>query len=79
MQELLSDIVWDQTNLVLNSLDKLKPGFLLSLMWMFLELTGTKLWSHSFYQTSGILERKMDQKEDPMKKKVDNFKIHKWI
>ena len=32
----------DQTNLVLNSKEKIKPGFLLSLMCMFPELNETK-------------------------------------
>ena len=40
----------------LNSTEKVKPGFLLSLMCMFPESNSTKLWSHSFQlQNSGIL------------------------
>ena len=34
---------WDQTNLVLNTIGKVKPGSLLSSMCMFPELNGTKL------------------------------------
>ena len=39
----------DQTNLILNSIEKVKTFFLLSLMSMFPELNGTKFWSHSFH------------------------------
>ena len=31
---------WDQTNLVFNSTERVKPGFLLSLMCMFLNIMG---------------------------------------
>ena len=70
----------DQTNLVLNSIEKVKPVFLLSSMCMFSESNGTKFWSHSFhYQNSGILHTKMDQKEVPIKTNSDIFQIQKWI
>ena len=63
---------WDQANLVLNSTEKVKPGFLLSLMSMFPESNGTKFWAHSFHlQNSGILQTKMDQTGDFMKKQKD--------
>ena len=65
---------WDQTNLVLNSIEKVKPGSLLSLMCMFPESNGTKFWSHSFHlQNSGILQTRMDQRGDPMKTNFDIF------
>ena len=52
---------WDQTNLVLNSIEKVKSGSLLFLMCMFPESNGTKFWSHSFHlQNSGILQTRMD-------------------
>ena len=67
---------WDQTNLVFNSIEKVKPGFLR----MFPELNGTKFWSHSFHlQNSGILQTRVDQRADPMKLNFDNFQIQKWI
>ena len=48
----------DQTNVVLSSIEKFKPVFLLSLMCMFPEWNGTKFWSHSFHlQNSGIKGR----------------------
>ena len=40
---------WDQTNLVLNAIEKIKPVFLLSLMCMFPEWNGTKFWFYSFH------------------------------
>ena len=40
---------WDQANLVLNSIEKVKPGSLLSLICIFPESDGTKFWSHSFH------------------------------
>ena len=68
----------DQTNLVLNSIEKVKPGFLLSIMCMFPESNGTKFWSHSFYfQNSGTLQTRTDQTADPMKMNLDNFEIQK--
>ena len=71
---------WDQTNLVLNSIEKVKPGSLLSLMCMFPESNGTKFWSHSFHlQNSGILQTRMEQRWDPMKMNFDNFQLQKWI
>ena len=67
---------WDQTNLVLNSIDKLKLGSLLSLMCMFPELNGTKFWSHICHlQNSCILQTRMDQRGDPMKMSSNT----KWI
>ena len=71
---------WDQTNLVLNSVEKVKCGFLLSLVCMFPESNGTKFWSHSFQlQNSCILQTRMDQKGDLMKMNFDIFQIQKWI
>ena len=63
---------WDQTNLVLNSIEKGKPGTLLSLMCMFSESNGIKFWSHSFhFQNSSILQARMD----PIKMNFDTFQI----
>ena len=71
---------WDQTNLVFNSIGKVKPGFLLSLMCMLPESNGIKFWSHSFHlQNSGILQTRMDQRGDSMKMNFDIFQIQKWI
>ena len=71
---------WDHTNLVLNSIKKVKIGSLLSLMRMFPESNGTKFWSHSFHlQNSGILRNIMDQKGDPIKTNLHIFQIQKWI
>ena len=71
---------WYQTNLVLNSADKVKPGFLLSLMCMFPESNGIKLWSYSFHlQNSGILQTRIDQRGNPMKINFDILQILKWI
>ena len=53
--------------LVLNSNEKVKPGFLLSLMCMFPESNETKFWSHSFHlQNQGILQTRRDQMRDPL-------------
>ena len=53
---------WDQTNLVLNSIEKVKSVFLLSSTCMFSESRGTRFWSHSFHlQNSGILQSRMNQ------------------
>ena len=72
-------VTWDQTNLVLNSIEKVKPGFLFSLMSMFHELNGTKFQFHSFQlQRSGIFLTKIDQKGDSIKMSFDNFQIQKW-
>ena len=71
---------WDQTNLVLNSIEKVKSAFLLSLMCMFPESNGTRFWSHSFHpENLDILQTRMNQKEDPMKTNFDIFQIQKWI
>ena len=54
---------WDQTNLVLIPIEKVKRVFLLSLMCMFLESTWTKFWSYSFQlQISRILQTRMKQR-----------------
>ena len=67
--------LWDQTNLVLNSREKVKPGFLLFLICLYPDLNETKFWSHSFHlQSSGILQTRMDQKGDPMKWILTIFK-----
>ena len=71
---------WRQTNLNLNSIEKVKLSFLLSLMCKFPEFNGIKFWSHSFHlQNSGILQTRMEQREDPMLMNFDNFQIQKWI
>ena len=47
---------------------------------MFHESNGTKFWSHSFHlQNSGILQTRMDQRENPMKTNFDIFQIQQWI
>ena len=49
------------TNLVANFKEKVKPGFLLTLMCMFPELNGTKSSPHSFHlQNSGISQTRKD-------------------
>ena len=64
----------------LNSTEKVKPGFLLSLMCMFPESNSTKLWSHSFQlQNSGILQTRMNQRGNPIKINFDILQIQKWI
>ena len=69
---------WDQTNLVPNSTEKVKPVFLLSLVCMFPELNGTKFRFHSFHlRNSGILQTRIDQREDSMKMNFDIFQIQK--
>ena len=71
---------WDQTNLVLNSIEKVKPGSLLSLLCIFPESNGIKFWSHSFHlQNSGNLQTRMDQRGNPMKTNFNIFQIQKWI
>ena len=65
---------WDQTTLFLNWIEKVEPGFLLSLMCIFSESNGIKFWSNSFHlQNSAILQTRMDQRGDPMKMNFDNF------
>ena len=59
---------------VLNSIGKVKPGFILSSMCIFSESNRTKSQSHSFHlQNSGILQTRRDQRGDPMKINFDNF------
>ena len=71
---------WDKDDLVLNSIEKVKPGSLLFLMRMFPELNGTKFWSPSFHlKNSGILKTRMDQRGDPMKTNFNIFQIQKWM
>ena len=65
---------WNQTKLVLNSIEKEKPGSLFSLMCMFPESNGKKIWSHSFYlQNSGILQTRMGQRVGPHENKFWHF------
>ena len=64
--------------MVLNSIEKVKPGSLLSSMCTFPELNGTKFWSHRFYlQNSGILQIRMDQKGDTPWKWILTFSKYK--
>ena len=64
--------------LVLNSSEKVKTGFLCSLMCIFHELNETKFLSHSFHhQNQGILQTRKDQKGDPLKMNFDIFQIQK--
>ena len=66
---------WDLKNVVLNSIEKVKPGFLLSLMCMFPELSETKFWSHSLHlQNSGNLQTKIDERRTPWKWVLTIFK-----
>ena len=63
---------------ILNSIEKARPGFLLSSVCMFPELDGAKFWSHSFHlQNSAILQTRMDQKGESIKMNFDNFQIQK--
>ena len=49
-------------------------------MCMFSESDGTKFWSHSFHlQNPGILQARIDQNGDSMKKNFDNFQLQKWM
>ena len=67
---------WDHTNLVLNSIEKVKPGSLFSLMYKFPKSNRTKFWSHNFHlQTSGIWPKG----GHPMKTNFQIFQIQKWI
>ena len=71
---------WDQTNLVLNSIEKVKPGSLHLSMCIFPESNREKFWSHSFHlQNSGILQTRPNQRGQPMKTNFDIFQIQKWI
>ena len=66
---------WDQTNLVLKSIEKVKPGFLLSSICMLPESNGIKFWSHSFHLlNSGMLQTRMDQSGIPWKLILTFFK-----
>ena len=59
---------------ILNSVEKVKPGFLLSSMCMFPESNRTKFSSDSFHlRNSGNFETKMNQRGDLMKTNFDNF------
>ena len=61
---------------ILNLIEKVKPGLLLSSMCMFPESNGTKFEYNSFHlQNSGILQTRIDQKGDPMKLNFDNFQM----
>ena len=61
-------------NLVLNSIENVKPGSLLSSMCVFPESNGTKFWSHSFHlQNSGILRTRMDQRDGPHENEFWHF------
>ena len=54
---------------ILNSIERLKHGFLLSSICMFPESNGTKFWFYSFHlQNSGISQTRMN---------FDNFQIKK--
>ena len=65
---------------VLNSIEKVKPGFLLSSMCIFSELNKTKSSSHSFHlENSGILQIRMGKRRHPMKINFDNFQMEKWV
>ena len=64
----------------LNSVENVKPGFLLSLVSMFPESKGIKFWSHSFQlQNSAILQDRVDQRGDSMKMSFNNFQIQQLI
>ena len=64
--------------MVLNSTEKVKPSFFLSLMCMFPEWNAIKFWSHCFHlQNPGILQTRIDQMGRPMKIIFDNFQIQK--
>ena len=68
IMEQAKDQTWDQTILVLNSKEKVKRDFLLSLMCMFPELNETEFWSHRLHlQNSGILQIRMDERRTPWK------------
>ena len=65
---------------ILNSIEKVKLGSLFSSMCMLPGSNRKKFWSHNFYfQNSGILETRMDQRGDPMKMNFDNLQRQKWI
>ena len=67
-------------NLVLNSIEKAKFGFLVSLMCMLPELNRTKFWSHSFHLLNlGILQTRIDQRGVPKKNNFESFQIQRWI
>ena len=57
------EITLNISKFILNSIEKVKPGFSFFSMCIFPESNGTKTWSHSFYlQNSGILQTRMDQR-----------------
>ena len=67
----------DQANFVLNSIEKVKPGFSLSLMCMFPESNGTKFWSHSFHlQNSDILQTRIDYENENEFWRFSNTKLN---
>ena len=66
--EQIKSRTWDQTNLVLNSIEKVKPVFSLSLMCMFPESIEENFWSHSLHlQNSGIFQTGIDERRSPQK------------
>ena len=69
---------WDQTNLVLNSIEKVKSAFLLSLIFMFPESNKILISQITPPKFRYFLDQN-EQKEDPMKMNSDNFQIQKWI
>ena len=82
MHKLDHEVTLKNLEFILNSIEKVKPGFLLSSMCMFPKSNRTKFWSHSFHlQNSGVLQTSMDQRRggDLMKMNFDNFQIQKWI
>ena len=74
------EITLEILEFILNSIVKVKPGFLLSSECMFPESNGTKSKSHSFHlQNSGTLQNRMDQRGDPVKVSFDIFQTQKRV
>ena len=72
---------WDQTNLVLNLIETVKPVFFFTFLKVYVSWIKREkilIW-HFHLQNSGILQTRMDRREDPMKKNLSNFQIQKWI
>ena len=61
--------------MVLNSIETVKPVFLLSLMCMFPESNKASFWSQSFHlQNLGILQTRIDERRTPWKWTLTIFK-----
>ena len=80
LMEIGHEITPTISEFVRNSIEKVKPVFLLSSMCISSELNETKSYCHSFHlQNSYILQTIKGQSGDPMKINFDNFQMEKWV